>query len=275
MTRVKNKLERLGVRPRKSRGQNFLIDPFVPKAICEFAQLTPEQHPAVQPVVEIGPGLGALTAELAFVPKLHLIEIETAFAAELRLKFPHAHLVEADVRQVCFSELGTDLVVVGNLPYSLSTEIVLHILKQWQVLNRAVFLLQREFAERLAAGPGGRDYGRLSVMRSLFAHAKLGPILGPELFHPRPAVDSQLIELNFFDNPLIEEGKLNGVERVVQAAFSQRRKTILNSLKGSGMYKLENVRDSLQILGIAATQRAETIAPLKYVELADLLSKTA
>ncbi len=190
MVRAKDTLQRLDVRPSRERGQNFIIDDSVIKAIIEFGNPQPADN-----LVEVGPGLGSLTAELARFGNLQLIELEKKFCDELALKFPGINIINRDVRKVDFSELGKDLVVFGNLPYVFSTDIVFHLLAHHQVVKRAVLMLQREFAERMAASPGGRTYGVLSVGCQMQADIILGPIISGDSFHPPTSVESRLVEM--------------------------------------------------------------------------------
>ena len=264
--RAKEKLRSLDVRPSKERGQNFLIDDSVIQSIVGFGAPKAEEN-----LVEIGPGLGALTRELAKFPKLSLIEIEEKFCAELAAEFPKVKIVNRDVREVPFSDIGSDLVVFGNLPYVFSTEIVMHLVANAQVITRAVLLLQREFAERLASPPGGREYGRLSIATQLWADLELGPIIPGTSFHPPTSVQSRLVSLKFLKKPRVEIRDQVWFEKVVKAAFSKRRKKLSNSLFASGYLAKERIDAALTQAGIDPGRRAETLSISEFVALAEAL----
>ncbi|MBN8548766.1 MAG: ribosomal RNA small subunit methyltransferase A [Deltaproteobacteria bacterium] len=266
--RAKDQLRDLDVRPSKERGQNFIIDPNVLHDIVQFGRPSAEDS-----IVEIGPGLGALTGELARFPQLTLLEIEEKFCAELKNKFPHAKIVCADVREVDFSQLGSSLLVFGNLPYSFSTDIIFHLVSHAKSVKRAVLMLQREFAERVASGPGGREYGSISINAQLVADMRLGPIIPGTAFHPIANVDSRLIELTFLERPRVEIEDLPWFKKVVKAAFLQRRRKLCNSLTASCIVPGEQVSAALQAAGIDEGRRAETLSIPEFARLAEELRK--
>ncbi len=268
MERVKDKLGQLEVRPSKERGQNFIIAPQIIDLIVEFGQVSSSDT-----IVEIGPGLGALTQVLSRNPKLTLIEIEPAFCRALRERYPLAHVIEADVRSVDFSKLGQDLVVFGNLPYSYSTDILFHLIDASSSIKRAVFMLQREFAERVAADPGSKAYGVLSVNAQLQADMRLGPIIPGNSFHPPTQVESRLIELTFLKEPKIKLDDIAWFKRVVKSSFSQRRRQLHNSLKGSHIVAADEIAPALAEAGIEGSRRAETLSLGEFGKLAAALAK--
>lgn len=268
--RAKDVLRDLGVRPVKERGQNFLIDGSVLDQIVEFGSPNSNER-----VIEIGPGLGALTERLAAVvpgKALTLIEIEPQFCLTLSKRFPEVGIINADVREVDLAAIGSDLTIFGNLPYSLSTDITLLLLRNARQLRRAVLLLQRQFAERVAAEPGGREYGALTVACRLWADARLGPIIRGDAFHPPTEVESRLIELRFADAPRCGDIDPAWFERVVRASFAQRRKKVINSIVGSGLAPLARAAAALAAAAIDPSRRAETIALEEFAALARELS---
>jgi len=265
--RAKDTLRTLDVRPSKERGQNFLIRPEVPEAIVAFAAAAPDAH-----IVEIGPGTGALTELLARYSKLTLVEIEPKFAAFLREKYPHAEIIVQDAREVDFSRVGDDLFVFGNIPYVFSTEIVFQLLKYRKVVRHAVLMVQREFAERVAAAPGGREYGSLSVAVQVFADVELGPIVPGDSFHPPTAVQSRVMRLSFLREPRVELEDPAYFEVVVRAAFAQRRKKVLNSLLSCGRWSREVLVAALEGSGVSPDTRAEQIDIAHFAGLAKRLS---
>lgn len=262
----------MGVTPRKSRGQNYLCDRGIIERIVKFAHVT-----AADNVIEIGPGLGALTDSLvAAAGRYTAIELEPACRQHLAATCPglsEDQVVIADVRSISLpgEAFGpSPYTIVSNVPYSLSSEITLWLLKHRSVVTRASFLLQREFAERLAASPGTKAYGSLTVLRSLYSDAKLGPIIPGTVFLPPAEVESRLIEMTMLPGPRVAVHDEGLFERVLRAAFSTRRKTLLNSLSGStlGIEKAA-VRDILAAAAIEEGRRAETLSLAEFAVLAN------
>ena len=234
---VKQQLKSLGLRAKRSRGQNFLIDPFVLSEIATWAgTLNPAQF---NHVVEIGPGLGALTQMLCSAKALSLIEIQEEFCQKLRSKFPSANIINEDVRFFDLSSLGLDLMVYGNLPYSFSTDIVFTLIKHRRSISRAILLLQDEFAARMAAAPGSRTYGALSIACQLHAKVELGSQVSGDRFSPPTEVTSRMISLSFSEESINRVSpELEAVLKLVlKASFSKRRRKLLNSLKSLKPFK--------------------------------------
>jgi 16S rRNA (adenine1518-N6/adenine1519-N6)-dimethyltransferase len=246
---------------RKRFGQHFLTDEFVIGSIVDA--IDPQPGDAL---VEIGPGLGALTNPVvARSGKLTVIELDRDIARELRLR-EELSVVESDVLKVDFSSLPQaaprTLRVIGNLPYNISTPILFHLLDHVAVVQDQHFMLQKEVVDRLVAEPGGKEYGRLSVM--LQAHYAMEPVcdVPPESFDPPPKVDSAVVRM------VPAPGRLSGpvaqrmLQELVTAAFSQRRKILRHTL---GPW--------LQQHGVGAgfdlTRRAEEIPVDAYLALAE------
>ncbi len=266
--RVKDKLQSLNVRPSKKRGQNFVIEPRVIEAIVEFGDPQPEEA-----LVELGPGLGALTEALADRQYFSVVEIEPSLCEDLRLRFPQIQVIEGDARSFDFSSVGTALTVFGNLPYVFSTDIVFQLLSYSRILTRAVLLLQREFAERLAAEPGGKEYGRLSIACQLRADVRLGPVIDGRSFHPPTEVMSQLVELRFLKEPRVAVPDLVFFEKVVKAAFLKRRKKIINSLNSSGFDDFAALESAFKSSAIDPGRRAETLSIEEFAMLTLAISR--
>ena len=243
---------------RKRFGQHFLAD----EAVCEAIVRAVDPQPG-QALVEIGPGLGALTRGLlARGGRLTVIELDRDLAARLR-RVPGLDVVEADVLRVDLAELraraGAPLRVVGNLPYNISTPILFHLLDSVEHVLDQHFMLQREVVQRMAAAPGTKAYGRLSVM--LQWRYAIEPILevGPEAFEPPPAVDSAVVRM--VPAALAQPVDLKRLGELVTVAFSQRRKLLRHTL-GSWL-------DRAGYSGTFDTQRrAEEVPVAEYVELA-------
>jgi 16S rRNA (adenine1518-N6/adenine1519-N6)-dimethyltransferase len=264
--KVKSTLQALDVTPTKTRGQNFIIDPSVVDSIAQFGAPQPGEK-----LVEIGPGLGALTERLAPFGNLAVIEIEEKFCAELATKYPQLEIINEDVRLVDFAEIGQDLVVFGNLPYSFSTDIIFHLIAFSGSIKRAVLMLQKEFAERVAAPPGGKSYGVLSVSCQLSCDARLGPIVPGNAFHPPTAVDSQVLELTFPKTPRYPVDDLYWVKRVVSASFVMRRKMLKNSLRASKIAAGDQIDKAFELCGLDSARRAETLSIPEFIALAAAL----
>jgi len=262
--RAKDILRGLKVKPSKEKGQNFLIDPGVIDEVISFGR--PRKGEAI---VEIGPGLGALTSELSGVSTLTVIEIEGEFCRELSQKYPEIKVIHSDVRSVDFSSLGEDLVVFGNLPYSFSTDIVFHLIEHRSCISRAVLMLQKEFAERMGASPGGRDFGVLSISCQLWTDVHFGPVISGKSFHPPAKVDSQLVELVFLKESRFPVSDMVTFKKVVAAAFFKRRKKIVNSLVASRAYDRELIHEALGKAGIDPGRRAESLSIEEFFTLAE------
>jgi 16S rRNA (adenine1518-N6/adenine1519-N6)-dimethyltransferase len=266
---LKRTLRRVGVKPSKELGQNFLIDANVIDQIMQFGRPS-----ASDTVVEIGPGLGALTDELIEATEdFSVIEIEPAFCRYLRERHENLTIHEQDVRFFDFSTLGDDLVVFGNLPYSFSSPIIFHLISHAASIQRAILLLQKEFVQRVAASPGGRIYGALSVACQLYADVRTGPIVYPGSFHPPPTVDSQLLELRFLKEPRVPGVDPFWFQRSVQACFYRRRRKLLNSVKASKMFADIDIEDALREAGVDPEARAETLSLEVYGKISECFRK--
>jgi 16S rRNA (adenine1518-N6/adenine1519-N6)-dimethyltransferase len=242
--------------PRKRFGQNFLIDDGIIHAIVNAI------HPqAGETVVEIGPGLGALTRPLLErLPHLHAVELDRDIVARLRKAWPAARLTihEGDALKFDFGVLGQDLRIVGNLPYNISTPLLFHLMEFAAQIRDMTFMLQKEVVERMVAAPSTADYGRLSIMLQRRFHLEWLLDVPPTAFNPPPKVDSAVVRLIPKASAEIVPLDEALFARVVAAAFSQRRKTLKNTL-GSLLKPEEFV-----VLGIDAGKRAENLCVADY-----------
>lgn len=256
-----------GHQARKRFGQNFLHDPGVIERIVRAI------HPKSEDtIVEIGPGLGAITEEiLALNPRLQVVELDRDLIPVLRTKFfnyPEFRIHEADALSFDFSQLAEGdrgLRIIGNLPYNISTPLIFHLLGQAGVVRDMHFMLQKEVVQRMAAVPGDNNYGRLGIMTQYFC--KVQPLfeVGPGAFRPAPKVDSAIVRLVPHDTLPHPAKDLGTLQAVVRTAFNARRKTLRKAL-GS----LITV-DQLQNLGIKDGLRPENLSLADYVLIADLL----
>ena len=248
-------------RPRKRFSQNFLIDQSVIAEIV--AAVAPR---AADLMVEIGPGLGALTRPLSrAVSTLHVVEIDRDIVARLRDEFPCERLVvhEGDALEFDFVALGTPLRIVGNLPYHISTPLLFHLASCAHAIADMHVMLQSEVVERMVAAPGGAEYGRLSVM--LQYHFGMEKVLDvpAEAFRPPPKVESAVVRMTPREPGSPRAGDERLFADTVRAAFSQRRKTLRNTL-GSALSG-----EDFETLKIDPQARAQTLSVEDFVRIAD------
>lgn len=257
------------IRAKKSLGQNFLRDPHYLKKIADAAQIGPEDL-----VLEIGPGLGHLTRVLAErARKVLAIEVDDRLIPRLRSEFgavQNVELVHADALEYSYSSLAGSWKVVANLPYYISTPIIQKLLAEPRKFISLTLMLQKEVAERIAAPPGGKEYGYLSVLVQYYTIPRIEFKVPPGAFTPRPEVDSTVITLTVRSRPAVFVKDETFFFRVIKAAFSQRRKTLRNALRQLDIAreKMETVRDAT---GIDLGRRAETLTVDEYGRLSDLL----
>jgi 16S rRNA (adenine1518-N6/adenine1519-N6)-dimethyltransferase len=249
---------------RKRFGQNFLVDRAIIGAIV--SAIDPRRGDTV---VEIGPGLGAITEPLlARLDHLHVVEIDRDLISRLRNQHARERMTihEGDALAFDFAAIGTDLRLVGNLPYNISTPLLFHLAGYAGSVRDMHFMLQREVVERMVALPGESDFSRMSVMLQYRFHIEWLIDVPPESFDPPPRVRSAVVRLIPRDVSELNAQDPGKLAIVVQAAFSQRRKMLRNTLKGvlgdAGFAEL----------GIVPTRRAEDIAVADYVRIANHLT---
>jgi 16S rRNA (adenine1518-N6/adenine1519-N6)-dimethyltransferase len=268
-------LERHGLATRKALGQNFLVDD---RVLDDIARAALRDGPPG--VIEIGPGPGTLTDRLAAagVP-LVAIEKDRGLVPVLASRFadrPHVRIVEGDALEVDFGALLPGVArpaIVGNLPYYISSPLLVALVAQRRHLGPTTLMLQREVVDRLIARPGSKAYGSLSVMLQVHADLERVRLVSPAAFLPRPRVDSAVLSIRWLESPRVALGPEDHFERVVRAAFSQRRKTLRNAL-GSRFAAAEveaaGARTSLDL-----GRRAETLALDEFAALAGALPASA
>lgn len=263
MTKPTRKKNNLGHNPRKRFGQNFLQSQAVIHQIIAALHLQPQDK-----VLEIGPGLGALTIPLLqSLPSLTAIEIDRdlhAYWAKSAF-IDKLHLVAADALTVDYSLWGKPIRVVGNLPYNISTPLLFHLLDYIAYIQDMHFMVQKEVALRLAATPGNKNYGRLSIMVQYFCEVSLLFEVPPEAFEPPPKVDSAVIRIRPHTTSPYELVERDKLKQVVTQAFAMRRKTLANNLK-----PLLSATE-LETLGINPGARPEQINMEEYVRLTQYL----
>ena len=254
--------------PKKRFGQNFLTDQFVLQDIIQMIAPQPQDN-----MVEIGPGQGAMTGLLLQeLNKLQVVELDRDLVAMLQKKFNPDKLTihSGDALQFDFGALaessGRKLRVVGNLPYNISSPLLFHLAQYTHLIEDQHFMLQKEVVQRMVAAPGGKEYGRLSVMLQWRYQMDLLFIVPPTAFDPPPKVDSAIVRMQPIAHPLdCEQRKL---EQVVTKAFSQRRKVLRNCL--SELFTENQLIDA----GLNPQARPETVPLVQFVELARRLGET-
>ena len=269
-------------RRRRALGQHFLVDSGVAARIVEAVGATSDDV-----VCEIGAGPGTLTWALAArAGRLVSLEIDPALQARLAeaaRTWPDAARVEirlADARSFAYEELRAlrpapagRVLVVGNLPYSVSKPILARLLAARAALDTAVLMLQREVAERITARPGGREYGALSIFWQRWADVTPLEVVPPGAFRPPPAVESAVIRAGFRTAPKVVVADEDMFGQVVRAAFGQRRKTLGNALRGGGLGAPDRLAVALAESAIDAGRRAETLSLEEFARLADALGR--
>ena len=249
---------------RKRFGQNFLVDSGIIGAIV--SAIAPQRSDTL---VEIGPGLGAITEPLlARLDHLHVVEIDRDLIARLKKQYPRERMTihEGDALAFDFASIGRKLRLVGNLPYNISTPLLFHLADYAEIVYDMHFMLQKEVVERMVAEPGESDFSRISVMLQYRFHIEWLIDVPPESFDPPPKVQSAVVRLIPKDVSELNAKSTAKLSQVVLAAFSQRRKMLRNTLKGV-------LSDAgFAELGIDPTRRAEDIPVADYVRIANYLS---
>ncbi len=283
-----------GIRPKKRLGQHFLINPDVLAIILEAAELTDADT-----VIEIGAGLGSLTAALAaHAKRVIAIEVdgllyqilESQFGAlasrcakrgskhrdsEIAPTFSRVQLIHADILKLELGSLlesGRRTKVIANLPYSITTPILWKLLAHHEQIDGCVLMMQKEVAARIVAAPGGKEYGALTIGVSYYAEPTLIGILPPEDFYPAPKVDSALLKLRMRETPKVAVDNEELFFKIVRTAFRTRRKMLKNALARGRFASAETLSRAFNALGIAPQRRAETLDIAEFAALANFLS---
>lgn len=278
---VKAVMKRYGISCRKSLGQNFLIDQNIVKKIIDAACLTPEDL-----VVEIGPGLGALTVQAArSAGKVLAVELDRGLIPPLNEVLEGAgdvEIVAGDALQIDFDSMveektggtfsrgGRKYKLLGNLPYYITSPLLMHLLAGRFNISLMIIMVQLEVAARLSAAPGTKEYGSLSVAVQYFAEPEMLFRVPGRCFFPPPAVDSAVVRLAVRPEPAVAVRDEGVFFNVVKAAFGHRRKTLLNSLAGSGTGGDRGAwLQALGKAGIDPRRRGETLTLAEFASLAD------
>ncbi|HAE92191.1 16S rRNA (adenine(1518)-N(6)/adenine(1519)-N(6))-dimethyltransferase RsmA [Tissierella praeacuta] len=272
---IKEILERHGFKFSKSLGQNFLIDGNIVRKIVENGNITSEDY-----VIEIGPGMGTLTEELALKAKKVLaIEIDNTLIPILEetigkynnVEIIHGDILKIDLQKIIEERLdGGPVKVVANLPYYVTTPIIAKLIEDNLNLESIIVMVQKEVAERMAAGSGGKEYGSLSVFVNFYSKPEIVLKVPKTVFMPQPKIDSAVIKLTI--NKELPEVDKEKFFKIVKAAFSKRRKTILNSLSTYG-FNIEKgtIKEVLESLNISLDARAENLSVEDFIKISKTL----
>jgi 16S rRNA (adenine1518-N6/adenine1519-N6)-dimethyltransferase len=260
ITELRRVIEQIGLRPSKALGQNFLIDANIVEIILREARVRADET-----VIEIGPGLGALTGPLAGqAGRLVVVEKDARLAAYVRRAFPEIELIEGDAVEV---ELPPCDKVVGNLPYNISTPVLQRFVESEPKPRAIIVTLQREVAHRLAAKPRQKDYGALTLFTQLYYHGTIAHIVSPRCFFPEPKVESAVVVLERRD-PRVKLEAGARFHELVRRGFAQRRKMLKKLLN-----ELPGVEPALVEGGAAPTARAEELSLEQWIGLANALRR--
>lgn len=273
-------LEKYGFSFKKSLGQNFLIDTNILNRIVDHAELTAESG-----AIEIGPGIGALTEQLARRSKrLLAFEIDQRLLPILEetlspypnTKVINEDILKADVQKAIEEEFAglSDIMVVANLPYYVTTPIIMKLLEDQLPIRGIVCMLQKEVADRIAAKPGSKNYGSLSIAIQYYTKAETVMIVPKTVFVPQPNVDSAVIRLTKLEEPAVIVKSESFFFQVTRASFAQRRKTILNNLTNqlpNGKQRKEQILEALTEAAIEPGRRGETLSLDEFAILSDKL----
>lgn len=278
--RTKEILDKYGFSFKKSLGQNFLIDPNILHKIVSFAGLTEKSG-----AIEIGPGIGALTEHLARnAGKVVAFEIDQRLLPVLEdtlspydhVKIIHQDILEADVASVIKEELGgmEHIAVVANLPYYVTTPILMKLLEARLPIDSFTVMMQKEVADRISAKPGTKEYGSLSIAIEYFTEAETVMIVPKTVFMPQPNVASAVVHLKRRNQPPVTVKDEEFLFKVTRGSFVQRRKTILNNLQASlpdGKARKADIAAALDAAGVDPGRRGETLTLEEFGRLADAL----
>lgn len=278
--RTQEILKKYGFSFKKSLGQNFLIDPNILRNIVGHADLTKDSA-----AIEIGPGIGALTEHLAReaghvvsfeIDQRLLPVLEDTLSPYDNIDIVHSDILKADVKTIIDTKLADykDIMVVANLPYYVTTPILMKLLMEELPLRGMVVMMQKEVADRISAKPGTKAYGSLSIAVQYYMSAEIAMIVPNTVFMPQPNVDSAVLRLLRHETPPVSVIDEDFFFTVTKASFAQRRKTIQNNLQSqlpSGKANKEAILAALEEAGIDPRRRGETLSLEEFAKLADCL----
>ena len=258
----------------KSLGQNFLVDQSVPRDIVDGADVGPEDL-----VIEIGPGVGTLTAQILKIAKrVVAIELDDTLIPILTEElggYPNFSLIHNDALKVNFDEIIGDeqsIKLVANLPYYVTTPIIVKLLKEKHKFKSLTIMIQKEVAERMNAEPGNKDYGALTLLVQYYCNTKIVRKVPPACFIPRPKVDSIVIRLDKLDEPKVKVDNEKLFFDIIRNSFNMRRKTLWNGVKSIGPAK-EKLEEAFEKAGVDPKRRGETLSIQEFATLANCINE--
>lgn len=271
-------LQKYGFVFQKRFGQNFLIDTHVLDRIIEASEITKDDF-----VLEIGPGIGTMTQYLAEAAReVTAVEIDDALIPILKdtlkewdnVTVLHGDILKIDIRKIADEKnQGRPIKVVANLPYYITTPIIMGLFESHVPVDSITVMVQKEVADRMQTGPGSKDYGALSLAVQYYAEPKIVANVPPNCFMPRPKVGSAVIRLERYEEPPVKVKDEKLMFRIIRASFNQRRKTLANGLKNSAEldYTKEEIEAAIEALGRGASIRGEALTLEEFAKLADFL----
>lgn len=279
MTFPKTLLNAWNLRPKKKLGQHFLVDPSSADMIVSRSKITSDDT-----VMEVGAGLGALTIPLAKAARqVFAVETDSQLAKLLKTELivhnlTNVEIIENNILNVDIHALAKkidrQIIVTGNLPYNISSQILIQLIHTRKDVKRAILMFQKELARRITATPGNKDYGRLTVMLGYCAEIESIATVTASLFYPVPKVDSEVVEVNFKISREYPPHDETMLFQVIKGAFGNRRKTLKNALSASGLHiEPQIARQALIAAKIDPTRRAETLAVSEFVTLQSCLAQ--
>ena len=272
-------LNKFGLTAQKRYGQNFLIDSNILEKIVASAGITQDDT-----VLEIGPGIGTLTQHLAeAAKKVICVEIDKNMIPVLEYTLAdfdnvtviNQDILKADIVNILKENGAESAKVVANLPYYITTPIIMELLEKDLPIESITVMIQKEVAERMQTGPGSKDYGALSLAVAFYSNAEVKMTVSPNCFIPRPNVDSAVIRLDKLKEPAVKVKDRAEMFRIIKGAFEQRRKTLTNALSHSSAYKTDkkNIENALLEMGKNINIRGEELTLEEFARLSDILTQ--
>ncbi|MFQ9932898.1 MAG: 16S rRNA (adenine(1518)-N(6)/adenine(1519)-N(6))-dimethyltransferase RsmA [Lachnospiraceae bacterium] len=274
-------LQKYGFAFQKKYGQNFLIDGNVLKKIVKEAGIGKDDT-----VLEIGPGIGTMTQYLCEnAGKVVAVEIDKNLIPILKndtlAEYSNVTIINQDILKIDINKLvneengGRPVKVVANLPYYITTPIIMKLFESHAPVDTITIMVQKEVADRMQVGPGTKDYGALSLAVQYYAKPEIVMVVSPECFMPRPKVSSAVIKLTRYENPPVSVSDEGLMFRLIRAAFNQRRKTLVNSINNSPdlNFTKESIVNALEKMGLSGTVRGEALTLSQFGRLSDILGE--
>lgn len=274
MVSIKQELKEYGLSPQKKLGQHFLVDRNIINRVVRTAEVKKEDV-----ILEVGPGLGGMTLELARqAQRVIAVEIDSGLAERLTQKMsavPNVEIIKGDILKIDFEALSrhvqSPLKVVANLPYQISTPLLFRFIELRRIFSSLTLMLQKEVVERMIASPHTKEYGTLSVLMQFVSRPAIQFVVRPSAFFPPPKVESAVVKISWRDDLEVKAGDEEWFREVVKASFSHRRKTLLNSLKYSGLLLPPLPEKRMAAAGIDSGRRPETLTLQEFIHLSNAL----